>query len=88
MGERDGPFCLVVNPAAGRGRSLRVPREVTALLVGRDLPAAADGETRPCAAPLHPGTPLRIRAIPRALRVLVPGGLSQRASPRPAPPPG
>jgi hypothetical protein len=61
--------------------------EVT-VTVGRDLPAAADGETLPCAAPLHPGTPLRIRALPRALRVLVPGGLSRRASPRPALPPG
>ena len=32
MGERDGRFCLVVNPAAGRGRSLRVLPEVTAVL--------------------------------------------------------
>src|ERR1700733_1761391 len=40
--------------------------------VGRDLPAAADGETLPCAAPLQPGTPLHIRALPRALRALVP----------------
>jgi diacylglycerol kinase (ATP) len=46
--------------------------EVT-VTVDRDLPAAADGETLLCAAPLRPGTPLRIRALPRALRVLVPG---------------
>jgi diacylglycerol kinase (ATP) len=46
--------------------------EVT-VTVDRDLPAAADGETLPCAAPLRPGTPLHIRAVPRALRLLVPG---------------
>jgi YegS/Rv2252/BmrU family lipid kinase len=45
--------------------------EVT-VTVGRDLPAAADGETLPFAAPLQPGTPLHIRALPRALRALVP----------------
>jgi diacylglycerol kinase (ATP) len=45
--------------------------EVT-VTAGRDLPAAADGETLPCAAPLRAGTPLRIRALPGALRVLVP----------------
>ena len=28
----NGPFCLVVNPSAGRGRSLRVLPEVTAVL--------------------------------------------------------
>jgi diacylglycerol kinase family enzyme len=45
--------------------------EVT-VTAGRDLPAAADGEILPCAAPLGAGTPLRIRALPGALRVLVP----------------
>jgi diacylglycerol kinase (ATP) len=45
--------------------------EVT-VTAGQDLPAAADGETLPCAAPLRAGTPLRIRALPGALRVLVP----------------
>jgi diacylglycerol kinase family enzyme len=45
--------------------------EVT-LTADRDLPAAADGETLPCAAPLPAGTPLRIRALPGALRALVP----------------
>jgi hypothetical protein len=44
----NGPFCLVVNPAA------------------------ADGDTLPSAALLRAGTPLRIRALPGALRVLVP----------------
>ena len=52
--------------------------EVT-VTVGRDLPAAADGETLPFAAPLQPGTPLHIRALPRALRVLVPA--TPRADP-------
>lgn len=41
---------------------------------GRDLPAAADGENLPGAAPLRSGTPLRIRAVPGALRALVPNG--------------
>jgi diacylglycerol kinase family enzyme len=45
MAERNGRFCLVVNPAAGRGRSLRMLPEVTAV---------------------------HIRALPGALRVLVP----------------
>jgi diacylglycerol kinase (ATP) len=45
--------------------------EVT-LTVDRDLPAGADGDTLPCAAPLPAGTPLRIRALPGSLRVLVP----------------
>jgi diacylglycerol kinase (ATP) len=47
-------------------------REVT-LTVDRDLPAAADGDTLPWAAPLRAGTTLRIRSLPGALRVLVPG---------------
>ena len=41
--------------------------------VGRDLPAAADGETLACAAPLRSGGTLRIRVMPGALRALVPG---------------
>jgi diacylglycerol kinase family enzyme len=51
--------------------------EVT-LTAGRDLPAAADGETLAYAAPLPAGTPLRVRALPGALRALAPApGLSQ-----------
>ena len=46
--------------------------EVT-ITVDRDLPAAADGDTLPGGAPLPAGTPLRIRALPGALRVIVPG---------------
>jgi YegS/Rv2252/BmrU family lipid kinase len=37
--------------------------------VDRDLRAGADGEPLPCASPLATGTPLRIRALPGALRV-------------------
>jgi YegS/Rv2252/BmrU family lipid kinase len=44
------------------------------ITVDRDLPAAADGETLPGAAPLRAGTPLRLRALPGVLRVLVPSG--------------
>ncbi|MGO9159778.1 MAG: diacylglycerol kinase family protein [Streptosporangiaceae bacterium] len=40
--------------------------------VSRDVPAAADGEPLPGADPLPGGVPLRIRALPRALTVLVP----------------
>ncbi len=40
--------------------------------MSRDLPAAADGEPLSCATPLTAGTPLRIRALPAALSVLVP----------------
>jgi diacylglycerol kinase (ATP) len=47
--------------------------EVT-ITVDRDLPAAADGETLPGAAPLRAGTPLRLRTLPAALRTLVPAG--------------
>jgi YegS/Rv2252/BmrU family lipid kinase len=52
--------------------SLERDREVT-LTVDRAMPVAADGETLPCAAPLLPGVPLRIRALPGALTVIVPG---------------
>jgi diacylglycerol kinase (ATP) len=51
--------------------SLERDREVT-LTVDRAMPVAADGETLPCAAPLKAGTPLRIRALPGALSVIVP----------------
>lgn len=42
------------------------------ITMSRDLPAGADGEPLPCASPLAAGTPLRIRVLPSALRVLVP----------------
>lgn len=46
--------------------------EVT-VTVDRPMLAAADGEELPGAAPLPAGTPLRIRALPGALRVIAPG---------------
>jgi diacylglycerol kinase (ATP) len=45
--------------------------EVT-ITAGRDVSVGADGEPLPGAAPLRSGTPLRVRALPGALRVLVP----------------
>jgi diacylglycerol kinase (ATP) len=51
--------------------SLERDTDVT-LTVDRPLPVAADGETLPFAGPLPAGTPLRIRALPRALTVIVP----------------
>jgi diacylglycerol kinase (ATP) len=51
--------------------SVRRGAEVT-ITMSRDLPAGADGEPVPGAAPLRAGTPLRIRALPAALSVLVP----------------
>ena len=38
----------------------------------RAMPVAADGETLAGAAPLHAGQPLRARALPGALRVIIP----------------
>jgi len=38
----------------------------------RAMPAAADGETLACACPLGAGSPLVIRALPGALRVIAP----------------
>jgi diacylglycerol kinase (ATP) len=48
-------------------------RSVT-LTMDRDVPAAADGEALPWAAPLPAGTPLTIRVLPAAVSVLVPAG--------------
>jgi diacylglycerol kinase (ATP) len=44
-------------------------REVT-VTVGRAMPGGADGEPLACARPLAAATPLRIRALPGALRVI------------------
>ena len=38
----------------------------------RAMPVAADGETLACTAPLSAGQPLRVRALPGALRVITP----------------
>ena len=58
----------VALPQVGLGRAA----EVT-VTVDRPMLAAADGEELPGAAPLPAGTPLRIRALPGALRVIAPG---------------
>ncbi|MHB1593130.1 MAG: diacylglycerol/lipid kinase family protein [Streptosporangiaceae bacterium] len=60
------------------GKHLALPQistdrgtEVT-LRASHDLTAAADGEPLACASPLAAGTPLRVRILPGALRVLAP----------------
>ena len=40
------------------------------ITAGRAMPGGADGEPLACAGPLDPGCPLRIRALPGALRVI------------------
>lgn len=79
---RDGPKLAFLRALARirSGSHLSLPQisvergtEVV-LSIDRDMPAAADGETLPCAAPLPAGTLLRIRALPGALTVLTPGG--------------
>jgi YegS/Rv2252/BmrU family lipid kinase len=60
----------VSHPQVGVSRAAEVI--VTA---SRAMPAGADGETLPFAAPLATGTPLRIRALPGALAVITPDGL-------------
>lgn len=42
------------------------------LSTDRPLPAGADGELLACAAPLPPGARLHVRAVPAALRLIVP----------------
>ncbi len=51
--------------------TLRRGSDVT-ITMSRDMPAGADGELLPCAAPLRAGTPMRVRVIPAALSVLAP----------------
>jgi diacylglycerol kinase (ATP) len=66
---------------AGRGRHTRldqvgVTRAASVTVsADREMHAGADGEPLPCASPLNAGSPLRIRALPGALRVAgrVPG---------------
>jgi len=63
---------------AGRGKHTRLDQVGTAqaasvtVRADRDLHAGADGEPLQCASPLASGTPLRIRALPGALRVVGP----------------
>jgi diacylglycerol kinase (ATP) len=63
---KDGSHVTLPQIALQRGADVTVT-------VSRDLPVAADGEPLACAAPLRAGTPLRIRVLPAALTVLVPG---------------
>ena len=67
---------VLAPPLAAAGLDLvdleRTAHTVT-VTVDRAMLAAADGEALPCAAPLPAGTPLRIRALPRALRVITGG---------------
>jgi hypothetical protein len=60
---KDGAHVSMSQIGTGRARSVTVT-------VGRAMPGGADGEVLACAAPLAPGTPLRIRALPGALRVI------------------
>jgi YegS/Rv2252/BmrU family lipid kinase len=63
---------------AGSGAHVRLSQVSTdrsasvTVTTDRAMPAAADGETLACAAPLSAGTPLRIRALPGALLVITP----------------
>ncbi len=71
------PFVRVML-AAGRGTHVRfaqvaiVRAASVTVTVDRDMPAAADGETLPGAAPLPAGSPVRVRVLPGVLRVIVP----------------
>jgi diacylglycerol kinase (ATP) len=63
---------------AGRGTHVLMPEVTTqraacvTVTADRAMPAAADGETLASACPLAAGSPLRIRALPGALRVIAP----------------
>jgi diacylglycerol kinase family enzyme len=65
---------------AGRGAHVRLPSVSTlragavTLTCDRAMPVGADGETMLGAVPLPGTTPLRVRALPGALRVLAPAG--------------
>lgn len=65
---------------AGRGTHVGMDEVTTqraacvTVTADRAMPAAADGETLTCACPLPAGSPLRIRALPGALRVIAPAG--------------
>jgi diacylglycerol kinase (ATP) len=76
-GVRKLPFVRVML-MAGRGTHVRLGQVAAAqaasvtVTADRAMPAGADGETLPFASPLAPGCPLRIRALPGALRVITP----------------
>lgn len=62
---KDGTHVALPQISVGRAAEVTV-------IVDRDMLAAADGEALRAAAPLPAGTPLRIRVLPRALRVIAP----------------
>jgi len=62
---KDGSHIALPEISLERGAAVTIT-------MSRDLPAAADGEPLACASPLPAGTPLRVRALPAALRVVVP----------------
>lgn len=76
---------------AGKGTHVRMDQVSThrsatvTVSADRAMPAAADGETLACASPLGAGSPLRIRALPGALRVIAPAGGAAPAGRQPSP---
>ena len=75
-GSRASFLRVMRRAASGRHLGLRqvsLQRAVSVMVTAdRAMPAAADGETLPFAAPLPAGTPLQIRALPAALQVIRP----------------
>jgi YegS/Rv2252/BmrU family lipid kinase len=75
VGEGPKPSFIRVMLLASRGKHTRLEQVGAAqaasvtVRADRDLDAGADGEPLPCASPLATGTPLRVRALPGALRV-------------------
>lgn len=65
MAIKDGSHVKLPQISLDRGT------EVT-ITMSSDLPAGADGEPLACASPLPAGTPLKIRVLPGALKVLRP----------------
>ena len=70
---KDGSHVTLPQISAGQAAEVTVT-------VDRDMLAAADGESLPFAAPLPAGLPLRIRALPGALRVITPAAPAQAGS--------
>jgi YegS/Rv2252/BmrU family lipid kinase len=76
---------------AGKGTHVRMDQVSThrsaavTVTADRAMPAAADGETLACASPLGAGSPLRIRALPGALRVIAPARAATPAGHQPSP---
>ena len=62
---KDGSHVSMSHVASSRARAVTVT-------AGRAVPGGADGEALACASPLAAGSPLRIRALPGALRLIGP----------------